>query len=232
MLQQNGITEQEQKQHPQAAMDVVNFYKNNAEKNGDDDVWEKMGAAHPHHQSLNPGYGAAQPLSPPQSPRFPRNEHDSFENPRAPPPVPLPRSLTSPVSNTPQLNGSLVAHRPAPRPPGAAAGSANLVPVRAAPAPPVQIATQQPFRQENEMPQGVYASPQATDSAYGTSTSSAPRSRANTTGGTPPRFDSPSNSQTAISLLSNTSNSKLRPWLQPNTPWLLTSSSHPTLVEV
>lgn len=199
MLQQNGITEQEQKQHPQAAMDVVNFYKNNAEKNGDDDVWEKMGAAHPHHQSLNPGYGAAQPLSPPQSPRFPRNEHDSFENPRAPPPVPLPRSLTSPVSNTPQLNGSLVAHRPAPRPPGAAAGSANLVPVRAAPAPPVQIATQQPFRQENEMPQGVYASPQATDSAYGTSTSSAPRSRANTTGGTPPRFDSPSNSQTAIS---------------------------------
>ncbi|KAJ4317938.1 signal transducing kinase of the PAK, partial [Neodidymelliopsis sp. IMI 364377] len=68
MLQQNGITEQEQKQHPQAAMDVVNFYKTNAEKNSDDDVWEKMGAAHPHHQSLNAGAGAyasAQPLSPP-----------------------------------------------------------------------------------------------------------------------------------------------------------------------
>ncbi|KAJ4333755.1 signal transducing kinase of the PAK [Ascochyta clinopodiicola] len=199
MLQQNGITEQEQKQHPQAAMDVVNFYKNNAEKNGDDDVWEKMGAAHPHHQSLNPGYGAVQPLSPPQSPRFPRNEHDSFENPRAPPPVPLPRSLTSPVPNTPQLNGAIVPHRPAPRPPGAASGSANLVPARAAPVAPAQMTTQQPPRQENDMPQAVYASPQATDSAYGTSASSAPRSRANTTGGTPPRYDSPSNSQTAIS---------------------------------
>lgn len=198
MLQQNGITEQEQKQHPQAAMDVVNFYKKNAEKNDDDDVWEKMGAAHPHHQSLNPGYGSAQPLSPPQSPRFPRNEHDSFENPRAPPPVPLPRSLTSPVPNTPQLNGSIVPHRPAPRPPGAASGSANLVPSRAAPPAPAQLATQQ-LRQENDMPPVVYASPQATDSAYGASTSSAPRSRANTTGGTPPRFESPNSSQTAIS---------------------------------
>ncbi len=200
MLQQNGITEQEQKQHPQAAMDVVNFYKTNAEKNSDDDVWEKMGAAHPHHQSLNPSYGSAQPLSPPQSPRFPRNEHDSFENPRAPPPVPLPRSLTSPVANTPQLNGSIVPHRPAPRPPNAASGSTNLVPGRAAPAPPTAITTQQPLhtpRQENDIPQVVYASPVAPDSAYGTS--SAPRSRANTTGGTPPRFESPSTSQTAIS---------------------------------
>ncbi|KAF1925962.1 Pkinase-domain-containing protein, partial [Didymella exigua CBS 183.55] len=195
MLQQNGITEQEQKQHPQAAMDVVNFYKTNAEKNGEDEVWEKMGAAHPHHQSLNPAYGAPQPLSPPQSPRFPRNEHDSFENPRAPPPVPLPRSLTSPVSNTPQANGSVMPNRPAPRPPGAAAGSANLVPSRAAPTAP-QVASQQ-LRPKNDAPPVVYASPQATDSAYGTS--SAPRSRANTTGGTPPHFESPSSSQTAIS---------------------------------
>ncbi|KAJ4407914.1 signal transducing kinase of the PAK [Didymella pomorum] len=197
MLQQNGITEQEQKQHPQAAMDVVNFYKTNAEKNGDDEVWEKMGAAHPHHQSYNPGYGTAQPLSPPQSPRFPRNEHDSFENPRAPPPVPLPRSLTSPVPNTgaPQLNGSIIPHRPAPKPPGAASSSANYQPSRAAPTAP-QIASQS-LRPENDMPPVVYASPQATDSAYGTS--SAPRSRANTTGGTPPRFESPNSSQTAIS---------------------------------
>ncbi|KAF2998549.1 signal transducing kinase of the PAK [Curvularia kusanoi] len=193
MLQQNGITEQEQKQHPQAAMDVVNFYKNNAEKNGDDEVWEKMGAAHPHHVSTGYGYGTAQPLSPPQSPRFPRNEHDSFENPRAPPPVPLPRSQTSPMPNTPQINGNIIPHRPAPRPPPATSGSTNLVPTRAAPPAPVS----QRSRQENDMPPVVYASPQITDSGY--ATSSAPRSRANTTGGTPPRYESPSNSQTAIS---------------------------------
>lgn len=47
------------------------------------------------------------------------------------------------------------------------------------------------------MPPVVYASPQVTDSGYGTS--SAPRSRANTTGGTPPRYESPNSSQTAIS---------------------------------
>ena len=193
MLQQNGITEQEQKQHPQAAMDVVNFYKNNAEKTGDDEVWEKMGAAHPHHQSASYGYGTVQPLSPPQSPRFPRNEHDSFENPRAPPPVPLPRSQTSPMPNTPQVNGSIMPHRPAPRPPPAASGSTNLVPTRAAPPAPVS----QRSRPENDMPPVVYASPQVTDSGY--ATSSAPRSRANTTGGTPPRYESPNSSQTAIS---------------------------------
>ncbi|OSS47036.1 hypothetical protein B5807_09853 [Epicoccum nigrum] len=193
MLQQNGITEQEQKQHPQAAMDVVNFYKNNAEKTGDDEVWEKMGAAHPHHQSAGYGYGTVQPLSPPQSPRFPRNEHDSFENPRAPPPVPLPRSQTSPMPNTPQVNGSIMPHRPAPRPPQAAPGSTNLVPTRAAPPAPVSQRT----RPENDMPPVVYASPQVTDSGY--ATSSAPRSRANTTGGTPPRYESPNSSQTAIS---------------------------------
>tara|TARA_R110002003_G_scaffold62_3_gene5574 strand:+ start:2524 stop:3906 length:1383 start_codon:yes stop_codon:yes gene_type:complete len=201
MLTSNGITEQEQKQHPQAAVDVVNFYKDNAEKGEDDAVWDKMGAVHPqsygYQANLAPTYGAVQPLlSPPQSPRFPRNGEDSFENPRAPPPIP--RSHTSPVPNSPQINGSsLVPNRPAPRPPGVAQGSANIVPSRQAPPVPSPIVTQQPaYRQENEYPQVAYAPPTITDSPVGTS--SAPRSRANTTGGTPPRFDSPS-SATAVS---------------------------------
>ncbi|KAH7397345.1 kinase-like domain-containing protein [Pyrenochaeta sp. MPI-SDFR-AT-0127] len=194
MLQQNGITEQEQKQYPQAAVDVVNFYKDNAEKSEDDAIWDKMGPAHPqayaYQANLAPNYGSVQPLlSPPQSPRFPRNDLDSFENPRAPPPIP--RSLTSPVPNSPQVNGSLVPSRPAPRPPGAAApGSANTIPSRPAPPAPSPIVTQQPMpRQENDFPQIAYAPPTVTDSPVGAS--SAPRSRANTTGGTPPRFDSP-----------------------------------------
>jgi p21-activated kinase 1 len=41
MLTSNGITEQEQKQHPQAAVDVVNFFKDNAEKDDDDAVWTR-----------------------------------------------------------------------------------------------------------------------------------------------------------------------------------------------
>lgn len=202
MLQQNGITEQEQKQYPQAAMDVVNFYKDNADKTDDDAIWDKMGPAHPqayaYQANLAPAYGTVQPLlSPPQSPRFPRNGEDSFENPRAPPPIP--RSLTSPNPNatSPQLNGSLVPSRPAPRPPGAGVSNTSIVPSRPAPPAPSPIVTQQPSqRYENDYPQVAYAPPTFTESPIGTH--SAPRSRANTTGGTPPRFDSPS-SATAIS---------------------------------
>ncbi|KAJ4298942.1 signal transducing kinase of the PAK [Kalmusia sp. IMI 367209] len=198
MLQQNGITEQEQKQHPQAVMDVVTFYKDNAEKNEDDAIWDKMGPAqaYAYQASLTPGYGSLQPLlSPPQSPRFPRNDLDSFENPRAPPPIP--RSHTSPgiaAPTSPQINGTLIPNRPAPKPPGATT-SANIVPSRPAPSAPnpsVQAQPVQSPRQENDFPQVAYAPPTVTDSPHGSS--SAPRSRANTTGGTPPRFDTPSSS--------------------------------------
>ncbi|KAF1829512.1 Pkinase-domain-containing protein [Decorospora gaudefroyi] len=200
MLQQNGITHEEQKQHPQAVMDVVNFYKDSAEKSEEDAIWDKMGPAH--HQgyayqaNLAPTYNSVQPLSPPQSPRFPRNDQTSFENPRAPPPIP--RSVTSPMPNSPQVNNAaLVPNRPAPRPPGAAAGSTSAIPSRPAPPAPSPIITQQPTpRQENGFPQGAYAPPTFAESPMGSST--APRSRANTTGGTPPRFDSPS-SAAAIS---------------------------------
>lgn len=181
-------------------MDVVNFYKDSAEKDEDDAVWDKMGAVHPqsygYQANLNPTYGSVQPLlSPPQSPRFPRNGEDSFENPRAPPPIP--RSVTSPVASSPQINGALIPNRPAPRPPATTSNTANVVPSRQAPPVPSPIVTQQPaYRQENEYPQVAYAPPTVTDSPGGISP--APRSRANTTGGTPPRFDSPP-SATAIS---------------------------------
>jgi p21-activated kinase 1 len=196
MLQQNGISEQEQKQHPQALMDVVTFYKDNAEKNEEDAIWDKMGPAHPqaygYQANITPGYQPVQPLlSPPQSPRFPRNDQDSFENPRAPPPIP--RSYTAPgitSPQSPQMNTALVPSRPAPKPPSV---SISLVPSRPAPAAPSPIITQQPAqtpRQENDFPQVAYAPPTVTDNYHGPP--SAPRSRANTTGGTPPRFDSPS----------------------------------------
>ncbi len=199
MLQQNGISQEEQKQHPQAVMDVVNFYKDNADKSEDDAIWDKMGPTQPQGYAYqasipqNANYGSAQPpLSPPQSPRFPRNDQSSFENPRAPPPIP--RSVTSPVINSPPVNvAALVPNRPAPRPPGPAAGATVTMPTRPAPAAPSPIITQQSTpRQENDFPQPAYAHPTPSESPNGTS--SAPRTRSNTTGGTPPRFDSPASS--------------------------------------
>ncbi|CAI6331719.1 unnamed protein product [Periconia digitata] len=194
MLQQNGITEQEQKQHPQAAVDVVTFYKDTAEKDSDDAIWDKMGPTHPqayaYQANVTPGYGTIQPLlSPPQSPRFPRSQdQDSFENPRAPPPIPrgglTSPGLTSPAAS-PQINGALIPNRPAPKPPAASSGPPSARPVQPAPSPAIsQHPTLSP-RQDEHAAQVAYAPPLATDGL-----SSAPRSRANT-GGTPPRFDSP-----------------------------------------
>ncbi|KAF2804722.1 Pkinase-domain-containing protein [Mytilinidion resinicola] len=187
MLKQNGITEQEQKQNPQAIMDVVNFYKENTEGKDNDAIFEKMGHAPPqgyaYQASLSPNFGALQPmLSPPVSPRFPRNDQDSFENPRAPPPIP--RSQTSPAS--PQLNGNLVPNRPAPKPPGSIPAS-NMIPSR--PAPPAPSPQPGQARPE-ELPAVTYAPPTVTENYYGQQQQQPPRSRANTTG-EPPRFDSP-----------------------------------------
>lgn len=199
MLQQNGISEQEQQQHPQAVMDVVTFYKDNAEKNEDDAIWDKMGtqaygSSYQQQSALTPAaYGTSQPLlSPPQSPRFPRNDLDSFENPRAPPPIP--RSHTSPGISTPaspHANGTLLPARAAPKPPGAPV-SGNLIPSRPAPSAPGSAGPPQlaQIPRQDDSPAVVYASPTATDSPHGTA--SAPRSRSNTTGGSPPRFDAPS----------------------------------------
>ena len=145
-MQANGITEQEQKQHPQAIIDVVTFYKENNDKGSDDWTYHKFDNAHSMDspqmalapQSVTPGgvspggaYG--QVLSPPASPRFPRNEGESFENPRAPPPVPkgtMP-GLSLTTSATPQTNGNMLPMRPAPKPPGGV--SPGMVPQRAAP---------------------------------------------------------------------------------------------------
>ncbi|KAK6397866.1 hypothetical protein LTR65_005114 [Meristemomyces frigidus] len=145
-LQANGITEQEQKKHPQAIIDVVTFYNENNEKGSDDWTYHKFDNAHttdsPQMQlapqgmspgGLSPGgYGSI--LSPPASPRFPKNEGESFENPRAPPPVPKGSQglgLTTPMS--PQINGNnMLPLRTAPKAPG----SQNMMPQRAAPSVP------------------------------------------------------------------------------------------------
>ncbi|KAF2767278.1 Pkinase-domain-containing protein [Teratosphaeria nubilosa] len=144
-LQANGITEQEQKKHPQAIIDVVTFYNENNDKGSDDWTYHKFDHAHtadspqsglapqwtpPGAPGLSPG-GYGQVLSPPASPRFPKNDGESFENPRAPPPVPkggYGPGMASPSVGQ-QSNGNMLPMRPAPKPPG----SQNMVPQRAAP---------------------------------------------------------------------------------------------------
>ncbi|KAF4637198.1 hypothetical protein G7Y89_g868 [Cudoniella acicularis] len=146
MLNDSGITKKEQEQHPQTIVDIVGFYKENADKGGDE-VWDKfdhanvpemrVGISAPNPVSpalLNtPNYGSM--TSPPASPRFPANHETSFENPRAPPPVPRgttqgPTQGVGLALQPKDVNG-LVPSRPAPRPPVSFQG-----PTRAAPPPP------------------------------------------------------------------------------------------------
>jgi p21-activated kinase 1 len=141
MINDSGITKKEQEQNPQVVMEIVGFYKENAEKAGDE-VWDKfenaktpelrVGTSIPPPLSpalLNtPNYGSM--TSPPASPRFPANHETSFENPRSPPPVPRP-ATQGPALQAKDVNG-LVPTRPAPRPPVPFQG-----PTRAAPPPPM-----------------------------------------------------------------------------------------------
>lgn len=150
MLQDAGVKEEEQKQDPQTMTAIMNFYEKNMQ--GDDNVWHKFDHAKPSAETMQNGLpspglmspGGISPggqgsisgmMSPPQSPRFPQNHEGSFENPRAPPPIP--RGVpTGPLSPGAAPYPNLVPTRAAPKPPTQASG---FVPARAAPPPPSKI---------------------------------------------------------------------------------------------
>lgn len=169
MINDSGITKKEQEQHPQTIVDIVGFYNQNTNRD-DDEVWKKfeqarapelrIGTTTP--SPLTPGppstayYGAPGPVmgSPPTSPRFPTNHETSFENPRAPPPVP--KGQIAATLQPKDVNG-LVPSRPAPRPPVSYQG-----PSRAAPPPPMvpKDAGLGLPRQGEDLPAIAYVPPQ------------------------------------------------------------------------
>ena len=132
-----GISVVDQRAHPDEVVNIVNFFRHATEGTEDETIYHKFDNAlapemsqverksHALQSLASPVMGPMSPmLSPPASPRFPANNQGSFENPRAPPPIPqIPW----------QANGNLTPLRPAPRPPGAGMGASNFVPMRAAP---------------------------------------------------------------------------------------------------
>ncbi|KAI9847454.1 MAG: signal transducing kinase of the PAK [Sclerophora amabilis] len=174
LLQDSGITETEQKQNPQAIVDIVKFLN---KERGDDGVWHKFDHAkaqesptstpiprHPPTPGLAPmSYAMGPMMSPPTSPRFPQNHEGSFENPRAPPPVP--RSVPSQSSPSPNLSrgdSKIVPNRPAPKPPTTPL-SPNVLPTRAAPQPPTELPIGHSVgqgRPSDDLPALAYVPPQ------------------------------------------------------------------------
>ncbi|KAI9818883.1 MAG: signal transducing kinase of the PAK [Pycnora praestabilis] len=198
MLQESGITKKEQEQNPQTIMDIVTFYKDNTEGKGEDGVWHKFDHARAHDlqpntasslgSSMSGGigssYAAIGPLmSPPSSPRFPQNHEGSFENPRAPPPIPRSVNGLGALSPTvPSNSTNLVPNRPAPRPP-ASAISPDLVPVRSAPQPPRparEVPIIQGRQSEDLIPPLAYVPPVIPESAQTGQDGRRSRSNSNT----------------------------------------------------
>lgn len=142
-------------------MDIVAFYSDVSGSKGEDGVWKKI--PQQQHQEIQLSSFASPTLtqtplvsppilSPPISPRFPPNHEFSFENPRAPPPVPSRSRGQGPMSpGLPRESSALVPNRPAPRPPASPpreSGLVTLYPPRTAPQVPQQVAyAQSPVEQ-------------------------------------------------------------------------------------
>ncbi|RMZ92400.1 hypothetical protein DV736_g374, partial [Chaetothyriales sp. CBS 134916] len=150
MLADNGISKNEQEQNPEMMMNIVETYKSNM-GDKDEGVWHKFDhskvsqsptgsqgtAATAGGNAKAPAVvGGVAVISPPVSPRFPQNHELSFENPRAPPPIPKgPSANTIAASRGLSING-MVPQRPAPKPP---VPPNQVQPARPAPAPPVAV---------------------------------------------------------------------------------------------
>ncbi|KAF5002843.1 hypothetical protein FGRMN_97 [Fusarium graminum] len=116
LINESGIPEKERRENPQTMVDILQFYKETTERPAEDQVLEKF--HHAGQYATSPG-GASPGMYPssymgmspdnisPTNARFPTvNNEGSFENPRAPPPVPRG-----------QVGKDLMPSRPAPKPP-------------------------------------------------------------------------------------------------------------------
>ncbi|CAM1506403.1 Fc.00g060440.m01.CDS01 [Cosmosporella sp. VM-42] len=120
LINESGIPEKERRENPQTMVDILQFYKETTERPAEDQSLEKFHhAGTPDMRQYSPATAASPGMypsnymgmspttSPPLNPRFPTVNQGSFENPRAPPPVPRG-----------QVQGKdLMPSRPAPKPP-------------------------------------------------------------------------------------------------------------------
>ncbi|KAH7312305.1 ste20-like protein [Stachybotrys elegans] len=127
LINESGIPEKERRENPQTMVDILQFYKETTERPPEDQILEKFHqvASPDAQQYMNPLSGATSPgmyptnymgMSPTISSSYtslglPTANHvGSFENPRAPPPVPANKMPG-------QVHKELLPSRPAPKPP-------------------------------------------------------------------------------------------------------------------
>lgn len=172
MLSDNGVSDAEQKQNPQMMYNIMKTYQSNMGQQ-EDEVYHKFDHAKvdisPQSSSSgirrSPASGlgisaavanGATPssvISPPSSPRFPQNHEGSFENPRAPPPIPAGFTSIMPSPPMPSSRSlpqqGYTPNRTAPKPP--TIQPQNYSPMRVAPPAP-STSKDLPFRSNDTLP--------------------------------------------------------------------------------
>ncbi|KAF8347896.1 STE/STE20/PAKA protein kinase [Amanita rubescens] len=134
LLQESGISRQEQERNPQAVMEIVKFYQEGPAN----DVWDKLGAVDPVDDfripvRMSPALPTRLPPPPPKKPSPPGSTVITGPTPYRPAPTP-------PSIATPALDRS-TSQRIPPRPtkPLDALGRANTTRDRRSPAPPSSV---------------------------------------------------------------------------------------------
>jgi p21-activated kinase 1 len=154
-------------------VNIVETYKSNF-GGQDDGIWQKFDHAKlsdspqsssngsyqsPGTPNIGSSPNAYSPItgviSPPASPRFPQNHEGSFENPRAPPPIPNKPPANAMIKSSQTV--IMMPQRPAPKPP--VQNLRDMAPNR--PAPPPPLSRDLPLRPnpEQSMPQLATAPP-------------------------------------------------------------------------
>ncbi|ORZ09636.1 kinase-like domain-containing protein [Lobosporangium transversale] len=86
LLQESGISKQDQAAHPQAVIDIIGFYTDSQEGKQNDAVWKKFGQA-------EAKYAAKPSVPPPPAKQYPSPKSDRASRDRPPPPTPAPRPV-------------------------------------------------------------------------------------------------------------------------------------------
>lgn len=113
LINESGIPENARRENPQMIADIVTFYKETTERPHEDQVLEKFHDVRAPELRTPSGGGSGAAASPGMY--TPNNFAGTFENPRAPPPVPIPGK--SPAVHPAKEHPNLMPSRPAPKPP-------------------------------------------------------------------------------------------------------------------
>lgn len=203
LLSDSGIPKAEQDENPEMMVNIVRTYEHNF-GGQDDTVYHKFDYAKFTESPLSgisspqitPGLGISSStpftpntptpnmISPPTSPRFPQNHEGSFENPRAPPPIPPTSKTGSAPSSASTKFTPPAAYTPNRAAPKAPQMTQIYPPTR--PPPMAPTGRELPLRPSIELTRAPTMSPPIPQSSTGTTFETA-RSRSNSKSATPPR---------------------------------------------